>query len=237
MRVDDITMSICFIAHMGYSGKFQGNTEEAFLEAVRNGYGGIETDVRATADGVLVTNHDDVVHYADGTELSVADHTYDELVQKPLVNRFTDRDLYLCTYQRYLEICRDGNMVCFIEFKGEFTDEMTHKAFTMAQEIYNLEMCELQSFEYDNLVRAHEAFPDLKIMLTCGRHDENVDRCLLDGFDIDMDIVGINEETVKQFHEKGLKVGIWTANSKKQMDFCVSLNPDFIESDFFSHAI
>ncbi|MBQ9997340.1 MAG: glycerophosphodiester phosphodiesterase, partial [Clostridia bacterium] len=47
-------MSICFIAHRGYSGKYQENTEEAFLEAVKHGSGGIETDVRTTADGVLV---------------------------------------------------------------------------------------------------------------------------------------------------------------------------------------
>lgn len=226
-------MGICYIAHMGYSGKYLGNSEEAFLGAVQNGFGGIETDVRATADGILVTNHDDVVHYADGTELTVADHTYEELVQKPLKNPRSDSKLYLCTFQRYLEICRDGNMVCFIEFKGEFTDEMTCKAFTMAQEIYTLEMCELQSFEYENLVRAHQMFPDLKIMLTCRRHDEYVDRCLVEGFDIDMDIVGIKEETVKMFHDKGLKVGIWTANSRESMDFCISLNPDFIESDYF----
>lgn len=226
-------MSVCFIAHAGFAGKYLENSEEGFLEAARYGFGGIETDVRATADGVLVTNHDEVVHYEDGTELMVSEHTYEELIRKPLRNRFTDKKLYLCTYQRYLEICRDAHMVCFIEFKGEFSDEMTHKAFTMAGEIYDLEMCELQSFNYDNLLRAHKAFPDLKIMLTCCRHDADVDRCLIDGFDIDMDIVGINEQTVKMFHEKGLKVGIWTANTKESLAFCVSLKPDFIESDFF----
>ncbi len=230
-------MSICYIAHMGYSGKFLGNSEEAFLEAVKKGYGGIETDVRATADGILVTNHDDVVHYEDGTELAVAEHTYEELRKKPLWNPKTNSKQYLCSFRRYLEICRDGNMFCFIEFKGEFTDEMTNQAFTMACEIYRLDMCELQSFEYENLVRAHEMFPELQIMLTCGYHDDNVDRCLIDGFDIDMDIVGIREDTVKLFHEKGLKVGIWTANSMEQMDFCVALHPDFIESDYFCNEI
>ena len=47
---------ICFIAHRGYSGRYQMNTEEAFLKAVAHGSGGIETDVRVTADGVLVVN-------------------------------------------------------------------------------------------------------------------------------------------------------------------------------------
>ena len=45
-------MKTCFIAHRGYSGKYQQNTEESFLEAVKHGSGGIETDVRFTKDGV-----------------------------------------------------------------------------------------------------------------------------------------------------------------------------------------
>ncbi|MBQ1956098.1 MAG: glycerophosphodiester phosphodiesterase, partial [Clostridia bacterium] len=60
-------MSICFIAHRGYSGRYQMNTDEAFLKAVEHGSGGIETDVRVTADGVLVVNHDDEAKFADGT--------------------------------------------------------------------------------------------------------------------------------------------------------------------------
>ena len=34
-------MSVCFIAHRGYSSKYQQNTEEAFLKAVEHGSGGI----------------------------------------------------------------------------------------------------------------------------------------------------------------------------------------------------
>ena len=227
-------MSICFIAHRGYSGRYLQNTEEAFIEAVKHGSGGIETDVRSTADGVLVVNHNSTVVFEDGTELEVATSTYEQLTQKPLLNRFTDTKLYLCTFRRYLEICRDGHMVCFIEFKGTFSDEMIHKAFTMAAEVYDLSMCELQSFEFDNLIRAHEAFPELKIMLTCGSHDADVDRCLDYGFDIDMSYNGIDAETVKQFHDRGLLVGLWTANTREALDFCISMNVDFIESDFFA---
>lgn len=228
-------MAICFIAHKGYSGKYLGNTEDAFLGAVAHGSGGIETDVRTTKDGILVTNHDSEVHYADGTDLRVEDHTYEELASKPLRNPLSDKDIRLCTFQRYLEICRDGHMVCFIEFKGSFTDEMIHKAFTMAKEIYDLKMCSLQSFDMGNLLRAHEMFPELPIMLTCREHDENVEKCLEYGFDIDMDYDGIQDETVKAFHDKGLKVGLWTANSKEALDYCVSKQVDYIESDFFAN--
>lgn len=227
---------ICFIAHRGYSGRYQQNTEEAFIKAVEHGSGGIETDVRVTKDGVLVVNHDSEAHYADGTDLKIEDHTFAELTAKPLRNKHTDTDLRLCTFKRYLEICRDGHMVCFIEFKGSFTDEMIDKAFNMAKEVYDLSMCELQSFNYDNLLRAHKAFPELKIMLTCDEHDADVDRCLVDGFDIDMQFHGLTDKTVAMFHERGLKVAVWTANTPEALAYCLSKNVDFIESDVFSSA-
>ncbi len=229
-------MSVCFIAHRGYSGKYLQNTEEAFLKAVEHGSGGIETDVRVTADGVLVVNHNSEAVFADGTELEIADATYAQLTEKPLRNKFTDTELYLCTFRRYLEICRDGHMVCFIEFKGAFTDEMIQKAFIMAEEVYDLRMCSLQSFHMDNLLRAHEAFPTLPIMLTCGSHDADVDKCLAYGFDIDMDYRGIKPETVQLFHDHGLKVGLWTANTKEALDFCMGMGVDYIESDVFADA-
>ena len=80
------------------------NTEEAFLKAVEHGSGGIETDVRVTADGVLVVNHDDDAKFADGTSLDIATSTYAELAAKPLLNKFTDTELHICTFRRYLEI-------------------------------------------------------------------------------------------------------------------------------------
>lgn len=228
-------MNTCFIAHRGYSGRFQQNTEESFLEAVKHGSGGIETDVRFTKDGVLIVNHNDTVEYFDGTELVPEESTYEELIKKPIKNEHTDTELYVCTFERYLEICRDGNMICFIEFKGNFTDEMINKAFTMAGEIYDLKMCSLQSFEYDNLIRTRKAFPELQIMYTCGERDANVERCLEDGFDIDMYYGNVDEKTIKEFHDKGLKVALWTANTEEAIKYCYSLNVDYIESDYFAN--
>ncbi len=228
-------MDVCFIAHRGYSGKFQENTEEAFREAVKHGSGGIETDVRTTADGVLVVNHNSTAVFTDGTELEIASSTYAELTEKPLRNRFTENEIYLCTFRKYLEICREGNMICFIEFKGSFTDERIREAFTMAAEVYDLRMCELQSFDFDTLVRAHAMFPELKIMLTCWDHNADVDRALEYGFDIDMDYKGIDAATVDAFHDAGLLVGLWTANTKEALDFCLDMNVDFIESDVFAN--
>ena len=80
-----------------------------------------------------------------------------------------------------------------------------------------------------------KAFPELQIMYTCGERDANVERCLEDGFDIDMYYGNVDEKTVKDFHDKGLKVALWTANTKEAMEFCWSMNVDYIESDYFAN--
>lgn len=224
---------ICMIGHRGHSAKHPDNTEASFLGAVTNGSGGIETDVRITKDGVFVVNHNDEATFCDGTQLIVADATYEELAAKPLKNTKSDETVYICTFERYLEICRDANMICFIELKGEFSDEDINRLFTMAAEIYDLSKCELQSFEFENLVKAHEAFPDLKIMLTYGKNCGDYHKCLDYGFDIDSDYKAATPKMVKEFHDKGLKVGLWTANDLISLNYCRALGVDFIESDIY----
>lgn len=227
-----IHKDICMIAHRGYSSKHPDNTEPAFLGAVKNGSGGIETDIRVTADGIFVANHNDDVVFKDGTSLLVAEATLAELTAKPIKSDKTKDDVYICTFERYLEICRDNNLICFIELKGEFTDEQINSVFTMAADIYDLKMCQLQSFEFENLVKAHEAFPDLKIMLTYG-NGMDYTQCLEYGFDIDADYKTLTKKMVKEFHDKGLKVGAWTANDIFSLNYCRAFGVDFIESDVF----
>lgn len=227
-----IHKDICMIAHRGHSAKFPGNTEPAFLSAVKNGSGGIETDIRITADGVFVANHNDDVVFKDGTSLMVKDATFEELTAKPIKNDKTNDDIYICTFERYLEICRENNLICFIELKGEYTDEQIHDVFTLASEVYDLKMCQLQSFEFENLVKAHEAFPDLKIMLTYGK-GMDYSKCLEYGFDIDVDYKTLSKKMMNDFHSRGLKVGAWTANNIFTLNYCRAFGVDFIESDIF----
>ncbi|MCP3992882.1 MAG: glycerophosphodiester phosphodiesterase [Actinomycetia bacterium] len=60
-------------AHQGGSDIAPGNTEASFQHAVSLGYGYIETDVQATADGVLVVFHDDDLESKTGHKGKVKD--------------------------------------------------------------------------------------------------------------------------------------------------------------------
>lgn len=225
--------NVCMIAHRGYSSKYPDNTEIAFIKAAENGSGGAETDVRITKDGVLVVNHNDEVTFDDGTELLVAESTYEELLAKPLENDESDDVVYLCTFRRYLEIMRDNNMICFVELKGEFPDEKVREVFELVEEIYDLSKCIMQSFDFNNLIKAHEMFPDLPLMLTYGSNESGYERCFEYGFSIDAEYKIITKEMIEEFHSRNLEVALWTVNDKEALDYCLSLGVDYIESDVF----
>ncbi len=224
---------ICMIGHRGYSGRYLQNTEQAFIEAAKHGSGGAETDIRVTSDGIYVTSHNAEAVFEDGTEMIIAEHTYAELTEKPLKNNKTRDKLYLCTLKRYLEIMKQYDMICFIELKGDFSEEQVKEIFTICGETYDLSKCIMQSFEFDNLLKAHELFPELPLMLTYGLGDTGYERCFEYGFHIDADYRVITKEMVEQFHSRGLEVGLWTANDPFSLAYCKSLGVDYIESDNF----
>ncbi len=230
---DTMEKKVCMIAHRGYSACYPDNTELAFVEAAKNGSGGAETDVRITKDGVYVTNHNEEVTFEDGTELLVAESTYEELTAKPLKNKKSDHTVYLCTFERYLEIMKENNMICFIELKGGFTDEQVKALFEKAAQVYDLSKCIMQSFEFDNLIKAHEMFPELPLMLTYGANESGYERCFDYGFSIDAEHKIITPEMIEEFHSRNLEVALWTVNDRDALDYCLSLGVDYIESDCF----
>ena len=220
------------IAHRGYSARYPDNTALAFRMAAKAGAGGAETDVRRTKDGVLVLNHNDDADFADGTSLPVKDSTFAELTAKPLQNDESEDVVYLATFREYLEILRDNSMVAFIELKGPFTPAEVEEVFRLAGEVYDLKKCILQSFEFENLLSARRAFPDLPLMLTYGDDEpEHWSRCFPEGFSIDVSKTALTKEMLDAFHAHGLEVGVWTVNDDEEMKAFAEMGVDYVETD------
>ena len=221
------------IAHRGYSAKYPPNTALAFEKAAEHGSAGAETDIRRTKDGVYVTNHDAEAVFTDGEAMLISEHTYEELTKKPLLNRLTDDEVYLCTFRRYLEIMKEHGMVCFIELKGAYTDEQVGEIFSLAAEVYDLKKCILQSFDFDNLLKCRELFPDLPLMFTYGTEESGWERCFEHGISIDASQNALTDEMIAAFHEHGLDVGVWTINQAEKLELFREKGVDWIESDVF----
>ncbi len=221
------------IAHRGYSGAYRENTELAFIKAAEHLSGGAETDIRITKDGIYVTHHNASADFEDGSSLVISESTFEELTAKPLFNNKTEDKVYITTYKRYLEIMKENNMICFVELKGSFSDEQVKEIFGMADEIYDLKKVILQSFDFDNLIKAHGFFPEMPLMLTYGASEKNWERCFDYGFSIDIDQYVVTEEIVDEFHKRGLEVGVWTVNDEENLKRIKAMNVNYIESDIF----
>lgn len=227
---------ICMIAHRGFSGKYLQNTELAFEKAAENQSGGAETDIRMTRDGVLVCSHNAEAVLQDGSEWIVSESTLAQLTAQPLKNDKTEDAVYLCTFRRYLEIMKKHGMICFIELKGHFSDAQEKAVMDMIEEVYDLSKCILQSFDFDNLIRIHQAYPSLPLMFTYGTAQREWERCFEYGFSIDVDQYVITQEMVDAFHDHGLEVAVWTCNTRESIDRIRAMNVDYIESDLFGGA-
>lgn len=101
-----------YVAHRGLfdNAEIPENSIPAFVKASQNGFG-IETDVQASKDGVLVVFHDDTVDRMTGKHGKVCDFEFDELRQM----RLLDTDCQIPTFDEFLEAANGADLVVEIK--------------------------------------------------------------------------------------------------------------------------
>ena len=224
-----------YVAHRGYSQTYLGNTEDAFKAAAEMSFYGIETDIRKTKDGVLVCNHDDTVKFADGDEKEVSDSTYAELIAKPLKNDKTDSDVYLCTFERYLQVCKSGNKVAVIELKEDFSEADILIILAMVDAVYDRASVSVISFYFDPLLRVKAADSSIDLQyLSETKGDPLFERCLEEKISIDVRQSRLTGKMVRAFHKAGLTVNTWTVNKEFDRNIVRIKGVDYITTDVFS---
>ncbi|MGN0190047.1 MAG: sulfatase-like hydrolase/transferase [Candidatus Cryptobacteroides sp.] len=114
----------CLEAHRGLSNRYPENTILAFRKAAENAsrYGGMETDVQMTSDGVLVCMHDKTIdRTTDGTG-AVSDYTFEQLQQFWIDGGYGwdgqySRQLKVPLFKDYLDICMEAGLKPYVELK------------------------------------------------------------------------------------------------------------------------
>ena len=123
---------------IGHRGCRMGveNTEDAFLNAIKvYGFQALECDVKMTKDLVPVCWHDDNLskgpnNYAIATT-NLATLQAEKLTQTRNGTTYTG---YICTLDRYMEICRDYNVIPVVELK--YTTGITSTDMSNFSKIY-----------------------------------------------------------------------------------------------------
>lgn len=217
-------------AHRGASGEAPENTLLAFREAIKQGVDAIELDVQLLRTGELAVIHDETVNRTtDGTG-DVAGYNLDDIKkldagdgQKiPLLHEVID--------------LADKSVAVNIELKGAKT------AKPVAAEIskylnnhgWNEEQFLVSSVSKKELKLFKKLMPNIKIGTIISRKTylttlPNAIRLNADF--VVLELNHIYERQIKKAHRKGIKVYIFTINTKKELEKVKQLGIDGIFTD------
>ncbi len=109
---------ILVVAHRGAHQNYPENSLSSYREAIRIGVDIIETDVRATKDGVLVIMHDKTVDRTTNGTGNVSDLTFDELRKLRLKHNGEITNEEIPTFDEVLNLVK-GKVMLDIDYKAE----------------------------------------------------------------------------------------------------------------------
>ena len=230
---------------IGHRGCRMGveNTEEAFLNAIKvYGFQALECDVKMTKDLVPVCWHDD--------NLSKGSHNYviantnlatlqaEKLTQTRNGTTYTG---YICTLDRYMEICRDYNVIPVVELKyttGITSSDMSNfsKIYAVIQKYGMEDRTIILGFESGlKYVRAN--YPRLR----CQHLVNSIDQTkLANAKNNDWDISScyyvdastyVTKALVQQAKDYQRKVSLWTINNASDYAKYAAYGVNYVTSD------
>lgn len=189
---------------------------------------GTEFDVHLTKDDVLVVNHDNDFY---GIDIGTA--TYDELLAKKHPNGEA-----IPTAEAYLrEGMKQKKTKLIFELKtSKLGKERTlHSADLSVELVKRLgaeSMVEYIAFDYDACKRIVELDPDAKVYYLNG--DITPAQAKQDGFtglDYHFNVFAKNPTWIRESHDLGLAVNVWTVNTEEGMRTLLNQQVEFITTD------
>lgn len=223
------------VAHRGLSGIEAENTNSAFVAAGNRSYFGIETDIRRTADGKFVVNHDGDLKRIAGENISVEEVSLSVLQNIILLDKDGSKDrvdLRPCTLENYINICKKYEKHCVLELKSGFTDEETAGFIEIIKNCGYLDNVTFISFSYENLLKVRNILPNQSVQyLFSTLTEEKFKKVVADKMDVDVHYNSLTEDNIKAFHEAGIKVNCWTVDNKEVAEKLASWGVDYITSN------
>ena len=220
---------VMFIGHAGcYYGLM--NSEEAFLYAAQVlKYQAMECDLKQTKDGVFVMSHDDTFgeYTIAQTNWSVFENyevTQGRKAGYPSQNGSVTGSPYttkLCTLARYLEICKEYNMIAVIELKSSagITNSDQSRMQALMNEIEAADMLNQVIFlgsQYNCLIwtRQHNyEYIPCQYLVNSLENETFLQRCIDYDLDISINVTSTysnSDEWLAKYYEKGIKVSTYT---------------------------
>lgn len=217
------------IAHRGAWKKksLPENSIASLNEAINLGCYGSEFDVQMTSDSVLVVNHDD-----DFLGITIASHTYNELLAKKLSNGES-----IPTLEAYLKAGKKQKGTKLIlelkpsKISAERDLQMTRKAVAMVKKLGAAAWVDYISFSYGICEEILALQPGVKVAYLNG--DASLERLKAAGFygaDYHFSVYK-NGDWFTQSKAMGLTLNAWTVNTAADMNWLLDQHIEFITTN------
>lgn len=219
------------IAHRGYwktKGSAQ-NSIKALKNAAEIGVYGSEFDVWVTKDSVAVVNHD-----KDINGIVIEEATYEQIKREKLPNgeEISTLDEYLRQGAKYRK------MKLVLELKDHHKEENDKKAVDVVIEevkkskAYRSGQIEFISFNFEMCKKFAREFPDITVSyLTGEKSPKALFKEGIDGIDYNKAVLSIAKGWIKEAHELGMVVNVWTVNDTTTIKKFGDWGVDFITTD------
>lgn len=202
---------ILLIAHRGASKLAPENTLKAFEKAIELGADYVEFDVHISKDGEIVIMHDSTVDRTTGGK-----GTIEEMTLKELKDLDCGEGEKIPTLQDLIELAKDKiGLQLEIKAKG-----MAEKIVHLVREAGLIESIIISSFDHDELLEIKRIEPSIKLasLILGVKKKSSIKEAIDNGFHAihPMDKFA-SSKFIASAHEHGIKVNVWTVDSKSKM--------------------
>ena len=219
--------------HRGDTSIFLENTIEAFQSAISLGYQYLETDLRETSDGKIITFHDPNLKRITGANITISETKFSDIRMRRLPSRET-----IPTIDELLEEFPDSFFNMDLK-----VNQIEEKVLKKINSHNALERVCLGSFNSRTIKKINSLEP--KILTSMGISQvimykffqkKNISKLIQipthwNGIKV------ITKKFIDRLHNDGLKVHVWTINKETEMQSLIDLGVDGIMTDNASGLI
>ena len=219
--------------HRGDTSIFLENTIEAFQSAVSLGYLYLETDLRETSDGKIITFHDPNLKRITGANITISETKFSDIRMR----RLPSREI-IPTIDELLEEFPDSFFNMDLK-----VNQIEEKVLKKINSHNALERVCLGSFNSKVIKKINSLEP--KILTSMGISQvimykffqkKNISKLIQiptrwNGIKV------ITKKFIDRLHNDGLKVHVWTVNKETEMQSLIDLGVDGIMTDNASGLI
>ena len=220
------------IAHRGYwtAPESAQNSLASFTKADAVGVYGSEIDVWLTADNKLIVNHD---RKYKGTDIDMEKSTAKEITAIVLPNGEN-----IPTFDAYLKLVAskpDTRLILEMKSLSDYNREdlAAEKIVRELKKYKVLERTDIIAFSINACLAFKKLLPDTRIYYLKGDlPPKSIKKLGLAGIDYSMGVLRKHPQWVKEAHELGLEVNVWTVDSEEDMKYFIGLGVDYITTDY-----